>query len=491
MNNYFLLTGATGLLGQYLIRDLLEKGERIAVVVRAGKKQSPVERIEAIMQRWEAELGKPLPRPVCLEGNVCEPLLGLRKDQLDWVKNNCNRMLHSAAVLTFHEESSGEPWRTNIEGTKNVLDLCQRSDIREMHYVSTAYVCGNRHDLVREDELDVGQTFRNDYEKSKFEAEKLVRAADFFDCLTVYRPAVIAGDSRTGYTVTYHGLYMYLKLMSILVWNTEPGEDGVRYTPVQLEMTGDEPRNIIPVDWVSEVMVHLLSTPESHGRTFHLAPATPITPRQIIEAGYKYFNSRGVEFIGPHRTSDAPISDMDQQAHQNMTMYSPYETSDPAFDLSNLHQYAGEIPCPIIDTEMLHQFWRYGEQDRWGKRRPPAPNIDFHVEEALAKRVSRPVVKQQTKPAQANGHESLTVGLNVLGPGGGQWRLALRETQISNMLPGLPSHGPILTLRSDILASAFSDTSSQNGKLKSLVADAGNGSLDEATTQIIANSLFS
>ena len=85
-----------------------------------------------------------------------------------------------------------------------------------MHYISTAYVCGHREDLVKEDEFDVGQEFRNDYENSKFQAEKLVRDFPEFDSLTVFRPVVITGDSITGYTSTYHGTYLYMKLARVL-----------------------------------------------------------------------------------------------------------------------------------------------------------------------------------------------------------------------------------------------------------------------------------
>jgi nucleoside-diphosphate-sugar epimerase len=336
-------------------------------------------------------------------------------------------MLHSAASLTFHADGSGEPFNTNVCGTQNVLDLCADLDILDLHYVSTAYVCGLREERILEDDLDFGQAFRNDYEQTKLEAEKLVRAADFLDHLTVYRPAVIAGDSRTGYTSTYHGLYMYLKLMSVLVRNTPPGDDGVRHTPVRLEMTGDERRNIIPVDWVSAVMCHLIGNPEARGKTFHLAPESPLTPRQTINAGYKYFNSRGVEFVGPALDVQR-ISDMDHNAHANMGMYKEYEASDPVFDLTNLQTYAGHLPCPLIDDAMLHRFWKYGEDDRWGKRKAPqqAPceNIGDHCAALMA-----------DSGSNSNGH-ALHVNLRVFGPGGGDWRLSIRGGRLLAMERG-------------------------------------------------------
>lgn len=405
-------------------------GRRLAVLARPNRKESASDRVEGIMQMWEQQCGMPLPRPVCLLGDVSQPGLGLSSTDRAWVAANCGSMLHSAASLTFHADGSGEPYNTNVVGTKNVLDLCADLDIGDFHYVSTAYVCGLREDRVMEEDLDIGQRFRNDYERTKLESEKLVRNADFLRQLTVYRPAVIAGDSCTGYTNTYHGLYMYLKLMSVLVWNTEPGPDGVRDTPVQLEMTGDEPRNIIPVDWVSAVMCHLMGTPEAHGNTFHLAPEIPLTPRQIIDAGYIYFNSRGVEFVGPAPNS-TPISDMDEDAHQNMGMYREYEGSDPDFDLTNLQKYAPHLPCPVIDDAMLHRFWKYGEDDRWGKRRPQRPDPYPSVEEHFAMLV----VAAHSK-AERN---ALKINFRVLGPGGGDWHLLVHGGCLIRQERGLSS----------------------------------------------------
>ncbi len=187
-----------GLLGRYLSSDLLTSGNKLALLVRGNKRESAHQRVEALMQFWEKRLGEPLPRPVVLEGDIRQPLLGLSDDAVKWVARNCSAILHSAASLKFHDDGCGEPRLSNIEGTRNVLALCEAASIRHLHYVSTAYVCGLRTGTIYESELDCQQEFRNDYERSKLEAEQLVRSAECLDQLTVYRPAVISGDSQTG-----------------------------------------------------------------------------------------------------------------------------------------------------------------------------------------------------------------------------------------------------------------------------------------------------
>lgn len=450
MSDYTLLTGATGLLGRYLLRDLLRAGERLAVIVRSSKKATARQRIETIMQRWEQEDGCLYSRPVVFEGDITQPLLGLSPDAIRWIGDYCSSCIHSAATLTFETDSNNEPWRTNIGGTEELLKLCEQASVLQLHYVSTAYVCGLREGTVLETELDCGQEFRNDYEQSKVRAETLVRQAEFLDRLTVYRPTVISGDSVNGYTNTYHGLYLYLKLMSVLVWNTPPDEDGVRHTPARLDMTGEERRNVVPVDWVSDLICRLFRNSESHGHTFHLAPSEPVTPREIIEAGYKYFNSTGVEFSRSQERSHDPISQFDQDVNDNITIYRSYDVSDPHFDMTNLETFLPGMPSPRIDQEMLHRYWRYGEGDRWGKRREKEaellPDLSVELQQTLCDRA-------QSLP------DDSALGLDIRGPGGGQWSLTSRDGRLVLEEGVLPECGTILNVSREELARHLSGCS--------------------------------
>lgn len=428
MPGYILLTGSTGLLGRYLLRDLLLANKKLAVVVRATTKQTVQQRIETILQQWEQELGMMLSRPIYLVGDVTEPLLGLDPAAVTWLTEQCTAIVHSAASLTFFAEGNGEPWTTNLNGTRHVLELCHATDIRELHYLSTAYVCGMRDGVILESELDCGQSFRNDYERSKLQAEQLVRSDPFITNLTVYRPAVIAGDSRTGYTNTYHGLFMYLKIMSILAQSVEPDANGIRYTEVQLHLTGDEQRNVIPVDWTAAVIAHLVCTPAAHGQTYHLAPDVRMTPRDMIAAGCSYYNSTGVEFVGPAEDTPRNDNDLKRHAYDNSTLYRDYEYSDPIFETANLKKYAAHLPCPVIDESMLHQFLRFGEQDRWGKRRPLTPQPWFDVANFLMTAVVES--RQDIDQCQI-------LGLDLTGPGGGQWTLTLSGDVLIAAEPGI------------------------------------------------------
>jgi len=215
---HLLLTGSTGLLGSYLVRDLLLDGQPLALLVRGSRRESPQARIEQIVTRWEVELGKRLPRPRVFAGDLSSPLCGLGGADVSWIARNCSDLLHNAASLSFRgSDRQAEPWLSNVTGTRNVLDLVHAADIEHLHHVSTAYVCGLRSGRVLEEEADVGQDFANDYERSKVEAEKMVRSAEGPSSVSVYRPSIIVGDSRTGFTSTYHGFYAALRLVHMLL----------------------------------------------------------------------------------------------------------------------------------------------------------------------------------------------------------------------------------------------------------------------------------
>ncbi len=411
------------------MRDLLEGGQRLAILVRGSKRETASDRVETILQHWERQSGKSLPRPVMLEGDLRKPCLGLSGNDKRWVGRHCSSMMHSAASLTFHADGTGEPWHTNYDGTQHMLGLCYAAGLRKLHYVSTAYVCGLRQGRILETEVDCGQTFRNDYEESKLRAEMLVRDANFIDELTVYRPAVISGDSQTGYTNTYHGIYLYLRLMALLTPRQPIGPDGVRVTRLRLPLQGDERRNVIPVDWVSKVMTRLFLNPEAHGRTFNMAPDDCLTARQLIDAGYKFFNSTGVEYVGYGPIDPTTYNDLEAASLPGLAMYNNYESTDPTFDCTNLKRFAGDLPCPAIDEAMLHTYIRFGESDRWGKRRiDPAivhwSAVDYFREFHVADDISY-------------GKTKCRLAVDLVGPGGGQWTLGLMADGTLVCTPGV------------------------------------------------------
>jgi thioester reductase-like protein len=444
--SHLFITGVSGLLGGQLMARLLEQGRQLAVLVRPTAKASGRERIEAILAAEEEAAGRRLPRPVVLEGDLTSPGCGLADAEVAWVRHACSGILHNAASLEFiGADRDGEPWRTNVCGTRNLLALAARAGISEFNHVSTAYVCGLAPGPVPEGPSTDAHGFRNDYEASKHEAEWLVRNASFLDRPTFFRPAVIVGDSRTGATTTYHGLMAMLQLMTVIVRNLPADETGFRKVSLRLSMTGEEQRNMVPVDWVAAAIVRLLATSASRGRTIHLSPAKPITIRQIIDFTSSYLNSGGVEFCGPRKPSD--FNDTEAAVYGGKSLYEPYEQTDPTFETATLAELIPDLPCPIIDEAMLHRFLAHGDADRWGKRRKPAPTIEGWADDLLG-RLEPPglVAVARAVAGGAAASPPSAIGLEIVGPGGGSWTIRRDGNATARLERGVDSRHPLYSL---------------------------------------------
>lgn len=349
-----LMTGGTGLLGRYLLRDLALANRPVAVIVRRTRNQSAVSRVESLFRTWEKRLGQELPRPVVLEGDLTQPQMGLLPEQIDWIKQNCDSVLHNAASLTFISGSrEGEPWITNVGGTQNVLDVCREAEIEQFHHVSTAYVCGRRQGTVLETELNEGQELSNDYELSKIEAEQLVRNADFLRNVTVYRPAIIVGDSESGLTTTFHGFYATLRLVHTIRKSVDAECFDPGKTCARLNLNGDERKNLIPVNWVSEAISRIVMSPEHHGKTYHLTSDSPVTTRTILDVIDATCGLNGTaRFVGASAKIDHP-TELERLFYENMRVYEAYWRNDPMFDTTNTRETLPDLPCPVIDEDRL------------------------------------------------------------------------------------------------------------------------------------------
>jgi thioester reductase-like protein len=446
-----LLTGATGLLGGQLMADLLEANVPLAVLVRAGSGVSARERVEGILQRQEAERGLMLPRPVVLEGDLNAERCGLSFEQLNWLRQACGRIVHSAASLQFiGADRSEEPWRTNVGGTTHVLEVSKAAGIRDFWHISTAYVSGLAEGVIPEAPSTDAHGFRNDYEASKHAAESLVRAAEWLDRPTFMRPAVIVGHSQTGATTTYHGLMAMLQLMAVIVRSLPEDEKGYRHVPLRLAMTGEERRNLIPVDWVAETMATLLQSPEARGGIFHIAPDRPISTREIIDYASSYLGSGGVQFVGTEPPSDMSL--LEQMVYGGKGLYESYEDTDPVYSMEKLLAIPGVRHCPPIDEAMMHRFLAAGDKDRWGKRRKKPAEVQRWVEDVIGelREAGGDAAVAEVARLAASGRAAeppATIGLECLGAGGGAWTVEIPVDGHASVRQGRPeAEGCTVTL---------------------------------------------
>ena len=167
-----LVTGATGFLGmEVLVRLLDQPDTEIVALVRARDRDAADRRIAGVLaQLYETPPETAAERIIALPGDVSLPGLGLSDDDRRAAVAHTTEIVHCAASISF-ELPLDQARLINTEGTRRLLSLAgEIGGLRRLVHVSTAYVGGRHAGTFGEDDLDVGQTFRNSYEQSKFEA---------------------------------------------------------------------------------------------------------------------------------------------------------------------------------------------------------------------------------------------------------------------------------------------------------------------------------
>ena len=261
-----LVTGFPGFLGSALLPHVLARlADHDAVCLVQARFAG-----EARRRLTELEAAHPhvRGRVRLVEGDITRPGLGLADERS---LHATAREIHHLAAVYDLSVPPDVATRVNVDGTRHVLDVAERcTGLVRLHYVSTCYVSGRHPGVFRERDLDVGQTFNNAYEATKHRAEVEVRARmDAGLPATVYRPAIVVGDSATGATQKFDGPYHAIR------WLLRQHRR-VAVMPVVGDATATQ-LNVVPRDFVIGAMAHLAGLDVSLGRTYHLADPAPLT----------------------------------------------------------------------------------------------------------------------------------------------------------------------------------------------------------------------
>lgn len=368
LRDHILLTGATGQIGRFLLRDLLTRKLPLAVLARGRGDRSPRERITALVDDWNRGLNDALPMPVVLAGDTTLDGFGLDSRDHRWLRQHCGTLLHNAASVQFSGGSGKETWNNNVSSAHRALELCRKARIDHFAFVSTAYVCGDRKGVIFEEELEHGQQFNNEYEHSKFEAERIVRAAKDLDAVTVLRPSIVVGDHQTGQTQTYHSFYRAVQFTKSFADIADKDATGHWKHNVRLNRSGNEICNLVTVNWVSAAISMILARPETWNKTFHLTPSLPTLTKEMEQALQAVFNYDGVTFLGEQQFELGTGSAEEKRFYQYMQDYAAYFGQEPEFDRQNTDWATKGLHESRIDVDCLIRLIEFAVQDNFGKK---------------------------------------------------------------------------------------------------------------------------
>jgi thioester reductase-like protein len=334
-----LFTGFPGFLGSALLPRVLARDPAARAVCLVHPKAAALarERVQAlrtlhpgIEQRMQL-----------VEGDITVQGLGMSSGARALLEAT-EEVYHLAAAYDLSVDRATAQ-RVNVDGTRNVLDVAASVPaLRRVHYVSTCYVSGAHRGVYREGDLEVGQPFHNAYEATKFEAEVDVRRRMAAGMpATIYRPAIVVGDSRTGETQKYDGPYFGMRLLL--------RQPRVAVLPVIGDVTRHR-LNVVPRDFVVDAITTLSALATSVGRTYHLADPAPLTVDEVFTEIARAAGRRLVRVPVPlavakwsldhvpgvYRLMQTPAAALDYQVHPTT-----YDTTQATQDLAG-----SGVACP-------------------------------------------------------------------------------------------------------------------------------------------------
>ncbi len=250
---HYFVTGATGFIGKRLVKKLLErKGSVVYFLLR----QESAGKAAALREYWGVSAARAVP----VHGDLTTKKLGVSADDVKKLKGQIDHFYHLAAVYDLGADEDSQI-AVNIDGTRNTVEFAKAIDAGHFHHVSSIAAAGLYEGVFREDMFDEAENYEHPYFRTKHESEKIVRK----ECKvpwTVFRPAMVVGDSTTGEMDKIDGPYYFFKLIQRMrqllpPWMPSVGLEGGRV-------------NIVPVDFVVDALDHISHQASVTKKCFHL-----------------------------------------------------------------------------------------------------------------------------------------------------------------------------------------------------------------------------
>jgi thioester reductase-like protein len=366
MTNAVLLTGATGFVGMEILARYLERTDRpVIATVRAADEAEAAARLRGTVACLFGEEDTYADRLVALPADIEQRDLGLTPAERDSLAEQVSDIVHAAASVSFTLplDRSRE---INVDGTRRMLELAElcrrRGGIEHFSYISTAYVAGTHKGEFREDDLDVGQHFRNPYEQSKFEAERLVHVQDGRLPIQIFRPSIVVGERTTGWTPAFNVLYSPLKAF---VRGSLPALPARRSAPV----------DVVPVDYVADAVFELTRDPVNGTSTYHLVAGPRATSvGRLIELSAKAVGQREPVVIPPglFRRLMYPVlvrtSERLRKGLERTKVFFPYFAMEVSYEnpLARSRLEPAGIEVPPIES-YFGRLVDYADRAHWGR----------------------------------------------------------------------------------------------------------------------------
>ncbi len=355
-------TGVTGFMGQFLAVKMLEKGYQILFLVRSSKHISAEDRVVQALNFVDEDASEKYANQYSVVvGDVTWSNFGI-KDLC--IFSDVEEIWHIAGAVTFSESGRDATFKINLDGAKNMIALAEKINVQSVHYCSTAYVrqpgCNhvveNRASLNHEDGY-------NPYERSKNFAERIVqkwRIANPKKQVVIYRPGIIAGDSKSGKVAGFTGYYRFMEPFYVFANKFQgkkvnvPGKNGATV-------------NLVTIDWVVDTIMRLQKC-KCQG-VYNLTNDSPPEYTWLLEKGLEILGVKG-PVCGSGVSSDDPQTKrLENLLRRGLRDYVPYISEDVKFSQEHLRETLGAqfAEHPQFDEALLKIMLDYAIEQNFGR----------------------------------------------------------------------------------------------------------------------------
>src|SRR3990167_1645212 len=383
----FFVTGATGFIGKRLVKKLLErKGAGVHFLIR---KESQ-DKVAGLHEFWGLKDAKGAARAVPVFGDLTSKKLGVATDAVKTLKGSVDHFYHLAAVYDLGADEESQI-AVNIEGTRHTVEFAKAIEAGHFHHVSSIAAAGLYEGVFREDMFEEAENYDHPYFMTKHESEKIVRK----DCKvpwSVYRPAMVVGDSQTGEMDKIDGPYYFFKLIQRMrqllpPWMPAIGLEGGRI-------------NIVPVDFVVDALDTISHKAGIAKKCYHLWDPVAYPVGDVLDIFSKaahapkmnvFVNAALLGFIPRSVTKSlmalAPVRRVrnaimkDLSLPEDMLTFVNYPTRFDCRDTQAMLKGSG-VACPNL-KDYAWRLWDY-----WERHLDP----DLHIDRSLRGTVGGKVV---------------------------------------------------------------------------------------------------
>jgi thioester reductase-like protein len=267
-----LLTGSTGFLGAYLLAGQLQRWPelRVRALVRCDSEAEGLDRIRTNLERYQLWQEGWQRRLEVVPGDLAQPQFGLDPQAFAALASGLGGILHNGAQLS-QMASYGQLAPANVGGTREVLRLASLDRPLAVQMISSVAVfeaTAYRNRVILEtDDLAEWRGIHLGYSQTKWVSERLVLAAAAQGLpVSVYRPPLIGGDSRSG--AWHQDDLLHRLLQGCLELGLAPD--------LAWEL------DLVPVDYVADAVTALAWRADAVGRCFHLQHPQPVMLTDLL-----------------------------------------------------------------------------------------------------------------------------------------------------------------------------------------------------------------